>query len=145
LARKSGKVSANNNAKDASFQLVRLNDQINALKKQLQNEQFNNEENVVNLQKSQLVRIRFSSFSCANGYFFLNFFFFFFFSQQQRCTELQEKLETLQGELDRLLTSKQDLLAQKAVSDMRVKQLESEQEALGNDVSHSQNLSILFY
>jgi hypothetical protein len=79
LARKSGKVSANNNAKDASFQLVRLNDQINALKKQLQNEQFNNEENVVNLQKSQLVRIRFSSFSCANGYFFLNFFFFFFF------------------------------------------------------------------
>jgi hypothetical protein len=56
LERKSGKVTANSNAKDASFQLVRLTDQINALKKQLQNEQFNNEENVVNLQKSQLVR-----------------------------------------------------------------------------------------
>jgi hypothetical protein len=71
-------VSANSNAKDASFQLVRLNDQINALKKQLQNEQFNNEENVVNLQKSQLVRSssdRFSTFSRPNGYFF--FFFEF--------------------------------------------------------------------
>ncbi len=56
LERKSGKPTANANAKDESFQLVRLTDQINALKKQLQNEQFNNEENVVNLQKSQSVR-----------------------------------------------------------------------------------------
>jgi hypothetical protein len=49
-------------------------------------------------------------------------------------------LETLQSELDRLLTSKQELLAQKAVSDMRVKQLESEQEALGNDVRQHQQI-----
>lgn len=47
---------------------MRLTDQINALKKQLQNEQFNNEENVVNLQKSQSVRAK-----KPNG----SFFFFF--------------------------------------------------------------------
>lgn len=53
LAAKSGK--SNDNAKDQSFQIVRLNDQIAALKRQLTDQQTANEENAVLLTKNSEV------------------------------------------------------------------------------------------
>ena len=151
---KSGK--GTDNAKDASFQIVRLTDQVNALKRQLVEQQTLNEEASSENTKNHAVSgLQCGALACealarANDATRESYRFFSFrdltvgalfvcrLRRRRRCAqliaELQQKINAFTAEVASLLSSQQQLIQQKADKDLQVKSLESEKDALLNSV-----------